>query len=213
MIFKDRRDAGRKLLVRLFEDRDIKKSLKKVVVVSLLRGGVVLGDSIAKGLFCKHLPLVVTKIPAPFNPELAIGAMCFDRVYLEKDVLRSINLDKATIRDQIEIARKKFSLYLKRFNLKQYSYTRTLKSKLVILVDDGIATGSTVKVAALYLKSKKPKLIFLAVPVAPSDFDTRGFDKVFILNKDPHFSAVSKFYERFPQVEDAEVVKILNVRS
>lgn len=209
MIFKDRRDAGRKLLVRLYEDRDIKKGLKKVVVVSLLRGGVAIGDVIAKGLFCKHIPLVVAKIPAPFNPELAIGALCFDTVYLDKDVLQSINIDKATIRDQIGIARGKFVSYRKRFNLKQYMYTRNLKEKIVILVDDGIATGSTVKVAALYLKSKKPKSIFLAVPVAPSDFDTRGFDKVFILNKDPHFSAVSKFYERFPQVEDAEVKKYL----
>ena len=136
MIFKDRRDAGRKLLVRLYVDRDIKKGLKKVVVVSLLRGGVVIGDVIAKGLFCKHLPLVVAKIPASFNPELAIGALCFDTVYLEKDVLRSVNIDKAAIRNQIGIARRKFSSYLKRFNLKQYMYARNLKGKIVILVDD-----------------------------------------------------------------------------
>ena len=212
MIITVGRDAGRKLLVRLYVDRDIKKGLKKVVVVSLLRGGVVIGDVIAKGLFCKHLPLVVAKIPASFNPELAIGALCFDTVYLEKDVLRSVNINKAAIRNQIEIARKKFTSYLKRFNLKQYMYARNLKGKIVILVDDGIATGSTVKVAFLYLKSKRPRSIILAVPVAPNDFDTRGFDKTFILTKDRYFSAVSKFYERFPQIEDEEVVKTLNVK-
>lgn len=209
MIFKDRRDAGRKLLVRLFEDRDIKKNLKKVVVVSLLRGGIVVGDIIAKSLFCKHLPLVVAKIPAPLNPELAIGALCFSTVYLDKGVLQSININRTVIRNQIEIARKKLTSYIKRFNLKQYAYTRNLKNKIVILVDDGIATGSTVKAAFLYVKSKKPGSIILAVPVAPTDFDTRGFTKAFILIKDPHFSAVSKFYERFPQVEDEEVKKII----
>ena len=77
------------------------------------------------------------------------------------------------------------------------------------MTDDGIATGSTVKAAILYLKSKKPKSIILAVPVAPTDFSTVGIDKELILHKNFAFGAVSQFYERFPQVEDQEVKKIL----
>lgn len=212
MIFKDRREAGRKLLVRLFEDREIKKNKGKVVIISLLRGGIVVGDVIAKGLDVKHLPLVVTKIPAPHSPELAIGALCFDMVYLEKSVVDSLGLDKGIISLQIDIAREKFNSYLKRFGIKQSVYTRSLKNKIVVVVDDGIATGSTIKAAVLFLKSKKPKSIILAVPVAPTDFYIVGVDKQFILYKDFAFGAVSQFYEHFPQVEDEEVKKMLKIK-
>jgi len=209
MIFKDRQDAGRKLLVRLFEDRDIKKNKRNVVVVSLLRGGIVVGDAIARGLQAKHLPLTVTKIPAPYNPELAIGALCFDVTYLEKQVVDSINISRATIVEQIEVAREKFDSYLKRFGIKKSLYSRSLKNKIVVLTDDGIATGSTVKAAILFLKSKKPKSIYLAIPVAPTDFSTVGIDKELILHKNFAFGAVSQFYERFPQIEDKEVIRML----
>lgn len=209
MIFKDRRDAGRKLLVRLFADREIKKNKRKVIVVSLLRGGIVVGDIIAKGLDVKHLPLVVTKIPAPYNPELALGALCFAVTYLEKGVVNSLGLQKAEIVNQIEVAREKFNSYLERFGIKKSLYSRSLKNKIVILTDDGIATGSSVKAAILYLKSKKPESIILAVPVAPTDFYITGVDKQFILHKDFAFSAVSQFYEYFSQVADEEVKKIL----
>ncbi|OGK24053.1 hypothetical protein A3C25_05055 [Candidatus Roizmanbacteria bacterium RIFCSPHIGHO2_02_FULL_38_11] len=209
MIFKDRQDAGRKLLVRLFEDQEIKKNKHKVVIVSLLRGGIVVGDIIAKGLQVKHLPLVVSKIPAPHNPELALGALCFDVTYLEKNVVNSLGLIKAEIVDQIGMARKKFNSYLKRFGIKESLYSRSSKNKIVILTDDGIATGSTVKAAILFLKSKKPKSIYLAIPVAPTDCSTVGIDRELILHKNFAFGAVSQFYEHFPQVEDEEVKKLL----
>ena len=209
MIFKDRADAGRKLLVRLFEDREIKKNKHKVVIVSLLRGGIVVGDIIAKGLQVKHLPLVVSKIPAPHNPELATGALCFDITYLEKSVVNSLGLSRGEIVDQIGIAKEKFNSYLKRFGIKKSLYSRSLKNKIVVLTDDGIATGSTVKVAILYLKSKKPKSLILAIPVAPTDFSTVGINKELILHKNFAFGAVSQFYEHFPQVEDKEVIRML----
>ena len=209
MIFKDRQEAGRKLLVRLFQDQGIKKNKHRVVVVSLLRGGIVVGDVIARGLNIKHFPLVVTKIPAPHSPELAIGALCFDVTYLEKTVVNSLGLEKSEIVKQIEIARKKFNSYLKRFAIKKSLYSRNLKNKIVVLTDDGIATGSTVKAAILYLKSKKAKSIILTVPVAPSDFSIVGVDKELILHKNFAFGAVSQFYERFPQIEDKEVNSIL----
>ena len=209
MIFKDRQEAGRKLLVRLFEDRGIKKNKRKVIVVSLLRGGIIVGDIIAKGLQVKHLPLVVTKIPAPHSPELAIGALCFDVTYLEKIVVNSLGLEKSEIVNQIEVARKKFNSYLERFEIKKSLYSRSLKNKIVVLTDDGIATGSSVKAAILYLKSKKIKSIILAVPVAPSDFSIVGVDKELILHKNFAFGAVSQFYEHFSQIEDNEVKKIL----
>lgn len=210
MIFKDRRDAGRKLLVRLFQDEDIKKNTKKVVVASLLRGGIAVGDVIARGLAVKHFPLIVSKIPAPHNPELAIGAVCFDIAYLEKSIIESLQLDRPSIQNQIQIAREKFDSYRNRFDIKKTTYTRGLKNKMVILVDDGIATGSTIKAGILFIKTKKAKKVFLAVPIAPVDFTTLGVDKEFILYKDSSFGSVSQFYERFPQIEDEEVKNILN---
>lgn len=209
MIFKDRADAGRKLLVRLFQDEDIKKNTKKVVVASLLRGGVPVGSVIARGLAVKHFPLIVSKIPAPHNPELAIGALCFDITYLEKKIIESLRLDKPSIQNQIKIAREKFSAYRNRFNIRKTAYTRGLKNKIVILVDDGIATGSTIKAGMLFIKTKKAKRVFLAVPVAPVDFTTVGVDKEFFLYKDMGFGAVSQFYEHFPQVEDNQVKRLI----
>src|SRR3989344_8462324 len=114
MIFKDRADAGRKLLVELYKERVIKKNKRQVVVVSLLRGGIIVGEKIASGLQVKHLPLAVAKIPAPHNPELALGACCFDVVYLEKNVVNSLDISRVEIIVQINKAKDKFNSYLKR---------------------------------------------------------------------------------------------------
>lgn len=209
MIFKDREEAGKKLYEVLKNNFYLTLHVEEIVVVSLLRGGIIIGDVVAKNFKAVHLALVVTKIPAPYNPELAIGALCFDVVYLDNYIVGSLGLNKKNIADQISIAKEKFNQYLKKFELKEDLYKK-LKQKVVVLVDDGIATGSTVKAALLYIKSKKAKKIFIAVPVAPSDFDPSGFDKVFIFYKDPLFSAVSQFYENFPQIEDEEVKKLLS---
>lgn len=207
MVFKDRQEAAEKLF------NVIKKSSRflknKPVVVSLLRGGVVLGDVLSKKLKSKHLGLVVAKIPAPFNPELALGALCFDITYLEKGIVDQLKLTKNEIANQVILAERKFMDYCQRFGIKEKDYA-VLKEKSVILVDDGIATGASAKAAALFCKSKAATEVALCVPVAPSDFETEGFDKVFILHKDPGFHAVSQYYDFFPQIEDPEVKKLLH---
>jgi len=209
MVFKDREEAGEKLSELLKKDRSFIRSKKKAIVVSLLRGGVVVGNIIAKKLKIKHLPLVVTKIPAPYNSELAIGALCFNITYLEKQIVSPLSLNHFSVQSQIKIAKNKFNLYCKKFSINKKIYDRLLKNKIVVLVDDGIATGSSIKTSLLFLKTKKPKKIFLAAPVAPTDFDSGNFDKVFILHYDPSFSAVSQFYTSFPQLEDEEVKKLI----
>lgn len=205
MIFKDRAEAGKKLAEVLV----FRKNQKNIVVASLLRGGVVLGQIIARKFKADHIPLAVAKIPAPENPELAIGALCFDIVYLDSSIVSMLGLDQATIKDQIVAARKKFSGYVERFSLNEKKLGQKIKNKIVVLTDDGIATGSSIKAAALFIKSRFAKKIILAVPVAPTDFEEKGFAKVIILHKDPFLASVSQFYERFPQVEDNEVKKIL----
>lgn len=216
MIFKDRQDAGKKLLQVLKNNPDVKRlsqKNKKITVVSLLKGGIILGDIIAKGLNAYHLPLIVTKISSPKNPELAIGALCFSIIFLKKSIIASLGINKRSIASQIKTAKEKFSYYLKVFDLNRNLYTRKLKNKSIILVDDGAATGSTLKTAISFLRSKKPKSICLAIPVSPININLSFLDKVFILFKDFSFSAVSQYYESFPQVTNDEVIKILKTHE
>jgi predicted phosphoribosyltransferase len=208
MKFSDRADAASKLLKKIRFDPLVKKNLKNIVIISLLRGGAVIGNYLSKKLKAPHLPLVVAKIPAPQNPELAIGALCFDISYLERRIVEQLNLTKRERADQIKIAREKFNSYILRFGIKENIYEK-LKNKIIILVDDGVATGASVKAALLYLRTKDPAKIILAVPVGPIDFEIGGIDKVLILYKDPNFSAVSQFYEKFPQIEDDEVRRLI----
>lgn len=201
VIFKDRKEAGKKLAEFIS-----KKKLKKAVVISLLRGGVVVGQEISRKLKLFHLPLAIAKISAPHQQELAIGALCFDFTYLEPKIINSFNFDKLTIRRQIKIAKKKFDKYRKKFNIKKSNFR--LRNKTVIIVDDGAATGSTIKAALLFIKSFNPKKIVLALPVAPANFSIAGLKNIFVLYFEREFSSVSQFYQDFSQITDEEIRKI-----
>lgn len=202
VIFKDRREAGKKLAGLLS-----KKKLNRPIIVSLLRGGAVIGGEISKKLEVKHLILAVAKIPAPFQKELAIGALCYDFTYLDPRIINSLKIDKQAIRKQIKIAKEKFDVYQKKFKLKKSNYK--LKNKTVIIVDDGVATGSTIKASLLFIKNLEPKKIVLALPVAPTGFEITGFKNVFILHYDTEFSSVSQFYRDFPQIENEDILRLL----
>ena len=206
-MFKNREEAGEKLANFLFNKLEKKED---AVVVSLLRGGVIVGDEIAKKLKLPHLGLPVAKIGAPDNEELAVGAMVYQ--------VKFYNPQAATLYDkealfQTEIrAKKKFVDYCRIFNIKESDFN-CLKQKIVILTDDGAATGSSLKAAALFLKKKKVKKIILALPVAPTDFDNSFYDEVYILNQDPYLSAVSQSYQDFSQVDEDTVKKILTKKK
>ncbi|MDH7475970.1 MAG: phosphoribosyltransferase family protein [Microgenomates group bacterium] len=214
MIFKDRIDAGEKLAQLLKTNSYIKRRLKRGVVVSLLRGGAIVGDIITRQLKIPHLFLPTIKISSPENPELAIGALCFNKIYWEKKFPSYFDFypSKNIINHQLKIAKEKFSLYLKKFKLEESVFNQIVGQN-IILVDDGIATGATVKAAFLFLKTKKPSSIVLASPVAPVDFDNPGFDKVFVFHYDQNLAAVSQFYESFLPVEDQEIYSIIDRSS
>ena len=205
MLFKDRAEAGKKLADLLKKNFSSPKKREKLIVVSLLRGGIVVGAELSIGLQIPHLPLAVAKIAPPYNPELAIGSLCFDSIYLNYDLIKTLDLDSKTINEQIKLAKEKFFSYIKRFNLSRSLYKRKMKNKEVIIVDDGIATGSTLKACLFFIKICGAKKIYLASPVAPTDFQPSGFNQAFILSYEPFFSAVSRFYESFPQIEDIQI--------
>lgn len=202
-MFKDRADAGVKLAASLKKTLSSTES-KKLVVLSLLRGGAPVGEIIAEKYSAIHLPLPVSKISSPFNPELAIGALCFEYVFTDPEIVRMEGLTRLKIREQIQKAQTKFESYLTRFGIGKNIYKK-LKGKVVVLVDDGIATGATVKAAYLFIRSMKPTKIILAVPGALAHFNMKGFDDEVILIKSVTFNSVSQFYELFPQVTDEEV--------
>lgn len=204
MIFKDRTEAGKKLSETIARDQKIMEEKDQLVAASLLRGGALVGAEIAQRLAIPHTFLAVAKISAPGQEELGIGAVCHDIVHLDRAFMSRLQIAEGLIQKQIQAAKAKAQQYQKKFIQKQFNYT----NKTVIVVDDGAATGASVHAAAEYLRQKRAGPLVLALPVAPSDFLTQGFDAVFILQTSDLFYSVSQFYEEFHQVSDAEVTQM-----
>ena len=205
MRFRDRTEAGRLLaeLLRHYEG-------KEVVVYALPRGGVVLGFEIAKRLQAP-LDLVITrKIGHPFNPEYAICAVAED-CHLVCNEAERAGVDPEWFRKEVEKekeeAKRRREAYLGKRE------TPAARGKTAIIVDDGIATGLTLKLAIQELKHKEPVKIVVAVPVAPRDVaeEIRKEVDEFVALDIPtaYLGAVGAYYDYFPQVSDEEVVEML----
>lgn len=206
MIFKDRKQAGKKLADLLEPFRG-----KSVVIYALPRGGVVIGAEIAKAL---HAPLdliITRKIGHPFSPEYAIGAVAENgHSVLNKDEI--LNIDEGYIKRESEKqkleARRRREVYLS--GRKPIS----CKGGLAILTDDGIATGLTVKAAIKELKLHYyPKRIIVAVPVAPKeiarDLEKEGVEFVALNIPETFYGAIGAYYQDFAAVSDEEVIDIM----
>lgn len=209
MIFKDRTNAG-KLLAK--ELKKLKLDPKSTVTIAVPRGGVIVASEVARILKTPLLPVVVKKLGAPNNPELAIGATAsfgppvFDH-WLIKELHISGDYLKGEIRNKKKEARNR-----EKFLNTQLS-EKDLKGKFVVVVDDGLATGQTARAAAKILKSLSPKELILAVPCAPPsaiDIVKGDYDKIVSLQISPDFQAVGQFYRDFRPIEDEEVKFILN---
>jgi putative phosphoribosyl transferase len=183
------------------------------MVVGLPRGGLPVADEVARDL---HAPLdivLVRKIGMPGNPELALGAIAGpegDTMVLNTDVIDFHGIAPATIDAQAaleraELARRR-ALWAARLR------PGALKDKVVILVDDGIATGATMRAAIAAVRADHPRRVVVAAPVAAPDalaFMSRLADEVVCLSAPAGFSAVGRHYESFPQLGDDEVRDIL----
>lgn len=207
MRFRDRREAGQLLgkeLVRIHIQGD-------VIVLGVPRGGVVVAREVARAL---HAPLdvyITRKIGAPYNPELAIGAVASDgTTYLDQNLIRSMGVPEAYLQDETQRQRQEIAR-----RMAAYRGTRPepeLKDKTVILVDDGVATGATVLASLRALKQRKLGQLILAVPVGAAD--SMGLlgheaDQVVCLYAPESFWAVGAFYDIFDQTTDAEVIELL----
>ncbi len=206
-MFESREDAALKLSIKLLK---IVKN-KNVVVVSLAKGGVILGRIIANYLNSPLDIVAVKKIGAPDNSELAIGVVGpKNTVVWNNDILNSLNLNKKE-RDEL----KKIKENERRAQDAIFNKRRLLPKlfkKTIILVDDGVATGATVLCARKYLRKEKVNQVILAVPVIAADTlkdIKKYFDIVIFLKKPKIFYAVGQFYKKFPQITDKEVIKLL----
>lgn len=206
-MFEDREDAAKQLAIK------IKKVLKdnSFVAVALVRGGVVLGKVIADYFQIPLYPLVIRKVGAPNNPELAIGAIGpKNTVYWDKKSLRYFNIDD-NYKSEIIREKTKEIENLERI-LKSSLRKNNLSDKIAIVVDDGVATGASVMCAAKFLKSEKSKEIILATPIIAKDILShinKYFDRVIYLKTVKDFGAVGEFYKYFPQISNEEVLKVI----
>jgi len=183
----------------------------QVVVIAIPRGGVIVGYQIALMLKAPLDIVIPRKITAPFNPELAIGAVNEDgEVIIDKKLVDRLNISEK----YIEAEKKRQSEEIKR-RLKIYRSLKPripVKGKVAILTDDGVATGSTMKAAIMTVRRMNPRSIIVAVPVAPSGIEFElgiGFNEFICLSSIEHFYAIGQFYRNFPQVNDEEVNEIL----
>ncbi|MBN1325512.1 phosphoribosyltransferase [Candidatus Falkowbacteria bacterium] len=207
MFFLDRQEAGQKLAEKLKEYNE----KKNTIILALPRGGVIVANEVAKKL---NLPLdlvVPRKIGAPGNEEYAIGAITESgEGIFDKDAINILGVPKEYIAQKVAEEKKEA---LRR--LKEYRADReplNLKNKTVILVDDGLATGLTMRAAIKSIKKQKIKEIIVAVPVAAHDsleIIKNEVDKVIYLDAPSYFGAVGAFYENFDQTTDQEVIDIM----
>lgn len=210
MRYTNRQDAGERLadtLWPLFKDDD-------VVVLALPRGGVVLGAEVAKALSAPLGLVLVRKIGHPFAPEYAIGAVAEDEqpVYNENEVA---SVDKLWLERAEEAARALIAMRRELYygNNNDGIVPPDIEGKTVILVDDGIATGMTMIAAVRAVRSKHPKRVVVAVPVAAQESIVELevlVDEIVVLDDPEAFlGAIGAHYQDFPPVDDHEVKAIL----
>lgn len=207
--FRDRREAGQILAGRLhgYADRE------NTIIAAIPRGGVVVGSEIAAEL---HLPLAVfliRKLGVPGQEELAMGAITtggmklLNRRVVDALALSESVIEAAVLRETQELERRE----------RLYGHGRAVpefKSKTVIVVDDGIATGASIRLAVDALRKQGARAIVIAVPVAAPESiaELRQIaDEVVCLAEPARFIAVGNWYENFDQVSDQEVSRLLDV--
>ncbi len=202
-MIKDRVEAG-----QLLGDKLIKCNLESPVVLAIPRGGVIVGHEISKKLGCKLDVVISKKITPHENPEYAIGAITHDGTLYKSDYWDNYSSDE-NFAD--ELTRKKQEV---KRRLEEYRKTTEydLEGKTIVLVDDGIATGSTVFAILNWLSKQRTKKVLLAISVIPADiYETikPKVSSVVTLEIPTSFSSVGQFYSSFEQVSDDEVKEIL----
>jgi putative phosphoribosyl transferase len=205
--YKDRFEAGRLLADKLAEYAND----KNVIVLGLPRGGVPVASEVAKKIHAPLDVMVVRKLGVPGWGELAMGAIASGGVrVLNDEVIRSLHISQKALENEIGIELKE--LHRRELAYRGHVGAPAVKGRTVLLIDDGIATGSTMRAAIEALRQQGAARIVAAVPVAAADTCIEMepmVDRLVALMKPEVFGAVGHWYEKFPQVDDAEVRSLL----
>jgi putative phosphoribosyl transferase len=204
--FRDRFDAGRALSGELGEYKG-----NNVLVLGVPRGGVVIAYQVALTIKGEMDIVLAHKLGTPGHSELAMGAVSENgEFFINKELVRSMGINE----NQIDAEKHRQFEELKRraeiFRVVQPKIP--VKDRIVIVTDDGVATGSTTLAAIWAVRSEKPAKLVLAVPVGPEDTVerlSREVDELVCLATPPYFSAVGQFYMQFAPVEDGDVLTII----
>lgn len=208
-LFKNRTEAALLLAKKL---QWLKEEVQEesLLVLAIPRGGVVTGDIIATSLGVNLDVVVAKKIGHPSNPEFAIGAVMHDGSFISNEAVVSLSdVPHQYLTHSISILTKEIERRLMKF---RGSKVYDLSGKVVVLADDGVATGMTMFAAIRWLKTQQLRGLIVAIPVGPRDtIQTlkETADEVIVLHSPAIFGAVGAFYEDFSQVSDDEVVEIM----
>jgi len=201
-LFRDRKDAAQQLALSLMEYKG-----KNALVLGIPRGGVEIGYYIAKELEAELSVIITKKIPHPQHPEYGIGAICEEgTIYMNQETVVPENILSPIIKGLKEEIRRRVLLY------RDGDPIPEMKDRVVILVDDGIATGVTLIAAMLLCKKHKPAKIVVAVPVSGTSFipEIKKADELVILYQPSYFLGVGQAYGDFSQLTDEQVLSFLN---
>lgn len=210
MQFRDRKEAGQELAeqLRIRQDKGV---LPQPVVLALPRGGVAVAREIARALDAPLDVLVVRKIGAPFHEEFGVGALAGDDPPLfDEASLYRLGLSEADLAPVVERERKELRRREERY--REGRPVPELRGRTAIVVDDGVATGSTARCALRAVRNQEPQRLLLAVPVcAPEAAEElrRQVDEFVCLHEPRLFSAVGEWYQDFGQLTDADVLAAL----
>jgi putative phosphoribosyl transferase len=206
--FKNRTEAGQLLAEQLLP---LKK--ENPLILAIPRGGVAVAVEVARRLGAELDVLIVKKIGAPMNPELAIGAISEDgRPWLNGRVVSLLGIKTAALKQLSDEKTEEVRLQVRR--LRGSRSAIPVAGRTVVLIDDGIATGATLLAAIHLLRAQNPDKIVIAAPVAPvSSIEEleKAADGIICLKTPLHFYAVGDWYVDFPQIPDREVLRLLQL--
>jgi putative phosphoribosyl transferase len=207
MRFHDRIDAGRQLAAALTEY----EGRPDVVVLGLPRGGVPVAHEVARQLHVALDVCLVRKLGVPGHVELAMGAIADGGVeVLSLDLIRDLGIPRQTV-EQIAV-RERLELERRDRVYRAGRQPASVNARIVLLIDDGLATGSTMEAAIRVLRTQAPAKVVVAVPVGPRETCERLrtiADQVVCLSMPEPFEAVGAWYEAFPQTTDDEIMRLL----